>query len=1050
MVAHRQTFTLINRKRHNQYEFFKNISEAKKKILLIAWWAIGLFLVIILTRFYVNIIAQLPDISKIENIVFSQSTNIVDRNGKLLYKLYQENRDYVTLDKISPKMINAIIAVEDKDFWTNKGVDYMGMARAVRSDVSRSSQRQGWSTITQQLIKNVLLTRDKTITRKLKEIVLAFQIDDVIRKQVLANNKWLTNQQVERKVKEKILEMYLNYIFLGNNSYGVETASRTYFWTSANNITTLQSAILAWLPQAPSTYDPFKNRPALMWELQIIENGIKVQATGSLKETIYSKIKQNIVSINLDNRKDNEWFIKFIRGSNAFDIDFEGQSYSVKYIPGRKDTSLTRMFEEWYIDQKELKEAFIEALTFQFQKNSSFIRAPQFVFWIIDELKKKYDEELLLKGGLTIKTSLDLDIQDLAEESFKENVSNLTTYWADNTALFYADSKNWDVLAYVWSLDYNNDEIDGKVDIIQSPRQPWSSMKPLIYALGFMKLPLTIDTPIFDIPTKIGKDQPNNADWKFEWLLPLRKALWYSRNIPAIKMYFSVWEDEGVKSFLKDLGYTTFSDNVRYGYPLSIGAGEVKMIEHANAYMHLSAMWKPAKINPILEIRLSDWSILYQKKVEYQTQIIPSWVAYLIRKILSDLENLPATWVSNFTVWGLKFASKSWTTDMKMPNGQKLPRDGWLMIYTPSKVAALRAGNTNWKPMNANAYWGWVNGKARKSFFKKLLQKWYIKNENIQPAEVANVSISKISWRLATEDTPADFVISSMGYIKTLPGATDPKMKFIEIDKQCGWLRSALTPQNDIIKWYVISPVSFMPNGMDIWDIKNRWKRWSSMVLNTENPLSGDTKFQYTNIFLEEPKEVCENRTESQDDSIGIEILKPTAGSTVSKNFAIRYNISANSKIKYLKILLNDVEIAEKRLNNEQATDIMNVSAFDWVQEWTNYLSVIAIDEKGFSNKQTFDINITNTDKEAPYLLKDKISVSKNNDGTYKIILFFADDLSNIKNGSISFQWKKINSFSKNITSFEIEELWKIDIQVEDALNNKLDTSVDLNGYYKE
>jgi membrane carboxypeptidase/penicillin-binding protein PbpC len=365
------------------------------------------------------------------------------------------------------------------------------------------------------------------------------------------------------------------------------------------------------------------------------------------------------------------------------------------------------MFEEKYITEFELKKAFLDGLKFEFHRGSTSIKAPHFVFWIIEELKKQYSEEMLQKWWLTVVTTLDMSIQKMAEESINENSEKLKSNLANNAALLYSDSQNGDILAYVGSKDYNNEEIDGQVDIIQSNRQPWSTVKPLIYALWFIKLALTIDSPIYDIKMKIWKDEPNNVDGTFRGLTTIKQSLAWSRNIPAIKIFFSEWWESVVKNFFSQLGITWLKPwNDFYGYPLAIGAAEMKMFDLSTAYMHLSAMGKPAKVNPILEIRWPDNSLLYKKEIITQEQIIPRWVAYLIRKILVDTANYPAEWIPMFTApWKIIFATKSWTTNI-VKWEEKLPRDGWLASYTPSKVLILRAWNTDAKPLHKDAY-GW-------------------------------------------------------------------------------------------------------------------------------------------------------------------------------------------------------------------------------------------------------------------------------------------------------------------------------------------------------
>jgi len=245
-----------------------------KKILLI-WFVVFLFVFLIpifwlVVRFKKNILDTLPDLTKIEKLQLAQTTIITDRNWKVLYKLFEQNRRYVNYNQISPNLVNAVIATEDKNFWTNPWIDIQGIIRAAIYDITHPwGVKQWWSTITQQLIKNLLLTPQRTIDRKLKEIVLAIKLNKYLKEKEKKLYPNLTPQQLDKKIKEKILELYLNYIFLGNNSRWVEAASETYFWKHAKELNILESAILAALPKAPSYYDPVKYPWRNLWYLTI-------------------------------------------------------------------------------------------------------------------------------------------------------------------------------------------------------------------------------------------------------------------------------------------------------------------------------------------------------------------------------------------------------------------------------------------------------------------------------------------------------------------------------------------------------------------------------------------------------------------------------------------------------------------------------------------------------------------------------------------------------------------------------------------------------------
>ncbi|MDR2191034.1 MAG: penicillin-binding protein [Candidatus Peribacteria bacterium] len=593
-------------------------------------------------RMQINVFRNLPDVSEVKDMVFSQATIITDRNGVELYKLFEQNREYIEYSQMSQHIVDALVAIEDQRYREHEGLDPWGILRAA------IMRKGGASTLPQQLMTNVFNLKagvgaslSKRIAYKLRQIVLSKRLNTTLQKQIKAEKPGLSNAETKKEMKKKVIELYLNYIEFGNNAFGIEAAAKAYFGIPAAKLSVLQSSVLASLPKSPTLYSPLKEegRKNLLGYFTITDAQEKKYAfEGSLSQAITTKFADAIQQADFSTKNTSNASTKFLVGLGSFTIIVEGKEYYVKYSNGRKDVVLSRMFEDGYINETQLKQAYIDGLTISFQTSAFPIKAPHFVFRIKEKLQEIYGEKAVLEGGMIVKTTLDYAIQLKAEEAFKHNERTLRDNGANNSAMLYIDTDNGDVLSYIGSTDYFNDEIQGQNDMVRKPRQSGSSIKPLVYALGLQKLPLTIDTPIYDIPFQVGPDKPNNADDKFEGLLPLRLALGHSRNIPAVKMYLAAGGEDAVKPYLQQLGLSGITDAIHYGYPLALGAGEVTMLELADAYAHLTTS-TPAELNPILEITSSDGSILYKKEVKEKAELIPEGIKYLLWKVLSDPNN---------------------------------------------------------------------------------------------------------------------------------------------------------------------------------------------------------------------------------------------------------------------------------------------------------------------------------------------------------------------------------------------------------------------------
>lgn len=1066
----------------------------KKSFMTAKAWIILLIIFVLIPfgvgagLFYVYVLQDLPDLSSIETIYsIPQSINIADRDGKILYKYSPiENREYVSYNDINENVVNAIVAVEDQNFRTHWWIDLQWIIRAWLKDLV-SGKSEWASTITQQLIKNLFLTNEKKIVRKLKEITLAIKLNNLIQAQVTKLYPNASAEENSKEAKKKIMEMYLNYIFLWNNSYGIESASHVYFGTSAKNLDILQSAIIATLPKAPSTYDPYRNKDLVMWKLVVKDaDGNVMTTTWEFWIALKTKITDLLTSNEDKFSRNNSSFRSFIVWLLDFDFEYWSWTYKVTYTEWRKDISLERMYVEWYIDESQIKSAFLEWLfDFTFQKQKVKIEAPHFVNYILDLIKTPnnqyiwdYSEEMIQKWWFTITTTLDSNIQKMAEDSVAWSMKTINGYGANNTALVHLDTVNWDILAYVWSADFYNEQINWQVDILRSKQQPWSTIKPLVYTLWFMSLALTLDTDIYDIEFKRWNYDPDNFDDKFMWPMPIRKALAFSRNIPAIKMFIAIWWEDMFIPFLKSLWVTSITPPKGwFGSSMAIGSAEMTPLDLAKAYSHLSAMWKPAKIDPILEIKKFDSTILYKRSNEKAEQIVPSWVAYLLWKILSDPKNLPSDWISEFA-FPIKFAGKTWTTN-KEANSKwvKYPKDGWMVAYTPSKVTVFWAGNTNDQPLKINAYGWWMNNQTRKLFWWKLLKAWLISNETPTEVETKEVTISRLSGKLATKDTPKKYVVTTLWYINKLPTETDDAAVTIQVDKMCGWKVSELTPASDIITSYIVQPATFMPGKNDLWDIaKYLWfgKKYTNWTWSW-----GSWDSAYNDVFSAEPTQVCEERylqvntwdsgqnidninaetwttnsgtiipDEKITQELQLSIVKPTNNATVYKEFALWFNTKWWNLPVNVAVSVNWQNVWNYSYEKNDVTDIKNIS-IEWDNSKVFEVTVTATDSTSKSVTKSVKVNIWVNDKVAPYVISNKTTVKKAGESSYSVNLLFSDQDSKVKWWIIyDSKWTKITDFNGNLANFDTSETKTIKYEVTDAAWNVWKWNVDISSYTK-
>jgi len=732
-----------------------------KKIAILALAAfLTLFLagVIILTIIIAILSIGLPDVRDIDKLSVAQSTTIYDREGNVLYvKHGEENRKYISYEEMSEQIINATVSIEDDEFWKHSGFDLPGIVKAGLHEVFGIGAQRGGSTITQQYVKNAFLTNERSITRKIKEIILAVRLE----------------QAYDKKT---IIELYLNKIPYGNNAYGIQKAAEIYFDKDAKDLDVAESAMLAGLPQAPSYYNPYgTNRfSELITPLEDLEKFNITEASNLIKGVDY---KMGLIGKGYE----------FTNGKGI-------------YIPGRADIILRKMYDDGLITKDEKDEAWSKLQNLELEKHISKIDAPHFVFYIIEQLEDKYGKEVVEQGGLQVYTTIDPELQDIAESAIEDGAAANARFNATNAALVSINPDNGQIVAMVGSKDYYDEEIDGNVNIATSYRQPGSSFKPYVYAQAFYNR-YSPGNIVYDVRTQFGAGKPpENYDGAWPGPMSIRRALAQSRNIPAIKMYFLGGEQEPILNLAEKMGINFLTKDRDYGWPLALGTAEVTLLDHTSAFATFANGGKRVPPISILKVTNSKGEILEEfeeDKLELEEVLDPQ-IAYLVNHILSDTS---VRLGPSMTVTGQVNAAKTGTSNKKVGT-INIPSNLWTMGYTTHLVTGVWAGNSDdRKSGNLSAH---SNGyEAASPIFKNYMvqahnTKEYPREEFPRPPGIQNVTVSASTGQLPGSNTPDGGMRSEIYASFGIPTEVDRSYTVVEVDKRNDLLANEWCPREEV------------------------------------------------------------------------------------------------------------------------------------------------------------------------------------------------------------------------------------------------------------
>jgi membrane peptidoglycan carboxypeptidase len=644
--------------------------------LLAAGFLLAGILAVAATIFFATTVRDLPDPNNIATRRVEQSTKFYDRTGThLLYELHgDERRTVVDLPDIAKDAVNATISVEDKYFYQHKGYRITSLIRAVLVDIVTGSRSQGGSTITQQLVKNAILTNQKSLGRKIRELILASEIE-------------------RRFSKDDILKMYFNEIPYGSNIYGIEAASENFFGKKAKDLTLAESALLAALPQSPTYYSPWgTHRDDLLARWKLILD-LMVQQGYATKDQADAAKKTDIL----------------------------------KEITPKREA----------------------------------IVAPHFVFYVEDQLVAKYGEQAVETGGMSITTTLDFDKQADAEKAVADHIKDIEKFGGSNASLVSIDPKTGQILAMVGSRDYFDAKDDGAVNVALQPRQPGSSIKPLVYLTSFVK-GYTPSTVLMDantvFPTPQGPYAPKDYKLNENGPVTVRQAIGGSLNTPAVKMLYLTGIDN-VIDMAEKFGYTTWGDRSRFGLALVLGGGEVTLLEHTAAYGVFANEGVRHPTVSILKVADAKNQTLEEWKPEDGTRVVDSELVRNLTDILHDDSARTFVFGTNdgLTLPDRQVAAKTGTTnDVK---------DAWTMGFTPSLVAGVWVGNNQPKAMQKSSSAVMIWNEYMRLALKGTPVETFTPPQPIVTGKPildgvkmpgVTVTVDKISGKLATDFTPPE------------------------------------------------------------------------------------------------------------------------------------------------------------------------------------------------------------------------------------------------------------------------------------------------------
>ncbi len=546
---------------------------------------------------------DLPTVETLRSYTPPQTTRVVDRNGQLIGEIFTERRTVVPMERIPRVLVLSVLAAEDADFYVHEGLDYPGLVRAVIRGVLSGEQPRGTSTITQQLVKLMLLSPEQTIARKVKELILARRLEQEL-------------------TKDEILHLYLNHINFGHGRYGVQEAARYYFGKDVDDLTLAEASLIAGVPQSPSHLSPRSHPEAARRRQRFVLDQLEAKREEHWPDLTLDEIRAAreatvVLAPPPEGSDDAPEVLALAREvlrSQVGDEAFDRGGYVVHTTVDLDLQSRARGALRTGLEALDARHSYRGPLhpprRHRPLEPAEEIRAGHSYDAVVTGAD---DDALLLDvGGHPARASiparynpdglaprafaedgarLRVSLEQAADVEDPEAAADVRIELGPDGAVVVIDPRTRDVLALVGGYE----KIAGFDRAMSALRQPGSTFKPVVYALGIRSRRFTPATIVLDAPAVYDEWRPQNYEvWSYEGAIRLREALARSINSVAVRVIEDVSPPETV-DFARRLGITSELDP---SLALALGASDVTPIELANAYATFAAggRWEPTRL----------------------------------------------------------------------------------------------------------------------------------------------------------------------------------------------------------------------------------------------------------------------------------------------------------------------------------------------------------------------------------------------------------------------------------------------------------------------